>query len=102
MAQAAIAEKIRPVPKLNPRFAKRGPRKKAKPTNDFSFVPTIYTDFLKAIVNVGYIAVAVAMGILNAISVGFEKGLEQTLNIYRDHLKEKPGGKYHESRNIVK
>jgi hypothetical protein len=51
-------------------------------------VPNYFFDLGTAFGNVCYIAVAILMGIMTAISAGFEKGLDKMLQIYRIRLNE--------------
>jgi len=49
-----------------------------------------YGDFVRTICNILYIFVAIFLGFISAISYGFEKGLENTLNLYREHVSRHP------------
>jgi hypothetical protein len=64
--------------------AKRINKKISKSLNqEWSFVPSIYTDFLRLVGNVLLIPVALVIGLLEGIHAGVIKGLEKTLSTYR-------------------
>lgn len=53
-----------------------------------TWIPRIYTDFIWEIFSILYIIIALVCGFLSAISYGFEKGIENTLTLYRRHIRE--------------